>query len=220
MSVHYKYVIFLDVLPQHFWPWSPCHSDGPNTYTSTCIQTHNQLEWVCFTHLFVCVFMFVCTPHPNWAIHYAVGIITASPANNDNGAGDYQGARKERRVGERGVWISLDDKRLHNLVSFFLLVHCIYPSSHTFLHPSISSLFSIFPHYVPSAAPLAHTHTQCNLPPPPPSLFLANLKFVRRLRLLDGWPLIFCELHLAQTSLRPWCILLTAALVAGPRHLS
>ena len=57
-------------------------------------------------------------------------------------------------------------------------------------------------------------------PPSSPSPFLANLKFVRRLRLLDGWPLIFCELHLAQTSPRPWCILLTAALAAGPRHSS
>lgn len=74
-----------------------------------------------------------------------------------------------------------------------------------------------FPHYDSCLLPPSpHPVT----PPPSPSLFLANLKFVRRLRLLDGWPLIFCELHLAQTSPRPWCILLTAALAAGPRHSS
>lgn len=115
---------------------------------------------------------------------------------------------------------------------FFLLFLFIYPSSHSFLHPSIQFLpLSIFQHYRPSVSLhlpvflLSFLHSPPlspgNLsPPPPPSLFLANLKFVRRLRLLDGWPLIFCELHLAQTSLRPWCILLTTALVAGPRHLS
>lgn len=194
-------------------------TDPTHTHTCTHIQIHCQLGWVCFTHLFVCVFMFVLHSPPQLSnsCNYAVGIITASPANNDNGAGDYHGTRKERWVGERGVGISLNDKRLHNLVSFSSPspYHPSILSHFLTSHPSISSLFSVFPHYVPSVP------SPCNLPPPPPpSLFLANLKFVRRLRLLDGWPLIFCELHLAQTSLRPWCILLTAALVAGPRHLS
>lgn len=52
----------------------------------------------------------------------------------------------------------------------------------------------------------------------PPQLFLANLKFVKPGRLLDRWPLIFCALHLLQTSRRAW-FLLTAA--EEPRlHLS
>lgn len=96
-------------------------------------------------------------------------------------------------------------------IIYFLSLHPVSLSKLTLSYIPTLHFFSLFmfPLYPPST---------CNLPSSPPStpsLFLANLKFVRRLRLLDGWPLIFCELHLAQTSLRPWCILLTAALVAG-----
>lgn len=104
---------------------------------------------------------------------------------------------------------------LSTFLSFFLsFVHSVPP-----LPPPLQ------PSCITSSVSLRPCRPAASTPPPPPplqprSLFLANLKFVRRLRLLDGWPLIFCELHLAQTSRRPPCILLTAALVAGPRHLS
>lgn len=169
------------------------------------------------------MFVLLSSPQLSNSCNYAVGIITASATNNHNGGGDYHCTRKERWVGGRGVWISLN-KRLHDLLFFPLCVTCPPPSC-TLFHPfppflyfmASSNMYTPSVLFSPSSIPLS----PLNLPPPPPtSLFLANLKFVRRLRLLDGWPLIFCELHLAQTSLRPWCILLTAALVAGPRHLS
>lgn len=174
--------------------------------------------------LFVCLCLFLQLSN---CCKCAVGIITASPANDNNGAGDYHGKKRTLR-GEGGGRISLGDKRLHNLVLSSPLIHPLT----LFYDPSLFFLlFPIFQHlfvYVSVHLPvfllfllLPPPLSPCNLPaPPPPSLFLVNLKFVRRLRLLDGWPLIFCELHLAQTSLRPWCILLTAALVAGPHHLS
>lgn len=142
----------------------PTHFDWPNTHTCMHIQIHCQLGWVCFTHLFVCVFMFVLHSPPQLSnsCSYAVGIITASPANNDNGAGDYHGTRKERWVGERGVGISLNDKRLHNLASFSS-PSLYHPSIHTFLHPippflrffpSSHIIYLLSPH--PVTSPLLH----------------------------------------------------------------
>lgn len=121
------------------------------------------------------------------------------------------------------AWILLNNRRLHNLVSFFSL--CLSHSSvplflFSFYTLSVCLYLSDFLPASTSPPPIPPLSPYNPPPSFTPSLFLANLKFVRRLRLLDGWPLIFCQLHLAQTSLRPWCILLTAALVAGPRHLS
>lgn len=122
-------------------------------------------------------------------------------------------------VGSRGIAeIYVDTARMTKNASFLLSSSL---SSSLSLHRHLRSS----PRASPPPSPFDPVAPQPrHLPPPHPlqprSLFLANLKFVRRLRLLDGWPLIFCELHLAQTSPRPPCILLTAALVAGPRHLS
>lgn len=46
-----------------------------------------------------CVVYFHLHPQLSNSCSYAVRIITASLANNDNGAGDYRSPRTERRVG-------------------------------------------------------------------------------------------------------------------------
>lgn len=144
-----------------------------------------------------------------------------SAAQASNGAvGLARDCRDTRRY-------SPDDKKTHR---FFYLPFYL-PFFHPFFPPLCPSIATSAPALVHHLLRLPSTLSPRSLDTSPPtprpphplqprSLFLANLKFVRRLRLLDGWPLIFCELHLAQTSRRPPCILLTAALVAGPRHLS
>lgn len=93
-----------------FWP-------SPREPACTHIHKRKNTEsaWIRTFHSPVSVFMFVLSsPKLSNCCDYAVGIITASLANNDNGAGDYQGTRKKRWRGERAVWISLDHKRLYN----------------------------------------------------------------------------------------------------------
>lgn len=139
-------------------------------------------------------------------------------------AGDYHSSRREGwcRVGVGGKYgyrWTTKDCIIYSL--FFHFAQPICPFSHCLIsHPTVFSFFLSFFPRLPTLCSLCHPPQLRRPLTPSPSLFLANLKFVRRLRLLDGWPLIFCELHLAQTSLRPRCILLTAALVAGPHHLS
>lgn len=137
----------------------------------------------------------------------APAITTAQVSNNGVGLGG-MGRYRYRRATKDCIIYSLCFLSVHPRSFFAWHPFHFYPRPPTLCFLCLSRRP---PH--PTAPPPPS-------PPTPQSLFLANLKFVRRLRLLDGWPLIFCELHLAQTSLRPWCILLTAALVAGPRHLS
>ena len=121
------------------------HTSTNKTTESACIRRF---------HSPVSLFMFVLSsPQLSNCCDYAVGIITASLANNDNGASDYQGTRKKRWRGERAGWISLDHKRSRNSTCFFFLfAHTTHPSSNTFLNLHFFAFSPIFPHYVPSVS--------------------------------------------------------------------